>query len=92
MTQPARTIKDLADSARRRGIDYLGEFDFARLCLNFEKTLPDESLNAVLHLMIENQDARSMELGCIWLDGAGYGDRPVEWLAVELARAKQNQT
>jgi hypothetical protein len=30
-----------------------------------------------------------MQLGCVWLDGNGYGDQSVEWLAGELARIRQ---
>lgn len=59
---------------------------FVRLCLDFENALDDESLNSVIRLIVEFKDAQTLQLGCVWLDGAGYGGRPVEWLGQELLK------
>jgi hypothetical protein len=83
------TIHDLAASARRRGIEHYGEADFARLCMDFEKQLPEQSLNSFFRLLVEFDDAKTMQLGFCWLDGNGYGDRPVDWLGQELARCRK---
>jgi hypothetical protein len=83
------TIADLAVSARRRGIEYYGEAAFARLCMDFDRMLPEHSLNSLLRLLAEFNDGKTMQLGICWLDGQGYGDRPVEWLGHELARLRR---
>lgn len=82
------TISDLAASARRRGIEHMGEAAFARQCMDFDKQLPEHSLNSLLRLLVEINDGKTLQLGICWLDGQGYGDRPVEWLGQALARVR----
>lgn len=84
------TIHDLAVSTRRRGLEHYGEADFARLCLDFDKQLPEHSLNSLFTLLVEFDNAKTMQLAFCWLDANGYGSRSVEWLGQELARVRQN--
>jgi hypothetical protein len=51
------TNKDLAASARRRGLEHYGEATFARLCMDFDKQLPEQSLNSFFRLLVEFNDA-----------------------------------
>ncbi len=87
-----RTLKDLADSARRRGRDHYGDSAWAMMCLAFDVQIPDGNdylrFISVLLLMAVDQSDKVMQLGCVWLDTQGYGDRSVEWLAGELARVR----
>lgn len=84
------TIRELAASVRRRGIPHYGEASFARQCLDFERLLAEHSLKAVFVLLAETNDARNMQFAFCWLDGQGYGDRPVEWLGQELAKVRKH--
>jgi hypothetical protein len=88
-----RNIKDLADNARRRGRDYYGDAAWAKMCLEFDDQFAGGAniyvrYVAVMRMLAEYQSPVNMQLGCVWLDGHGYGDRSVEWLAGELARIR----
>ncbi len=85
------TIKDLAASTRRRGIEHYGKASFARQCMDFERQLPEHSLNSLFRLLVKfnDNDGKTMQFAFCWLDGNGYGDKPVEWLGQELAKARQ---
>jgi hypothetical protein len=69
--QQQSTIKDLADSARRRGRDYYGDAAFAGMCMEFDARLPDihpygQYLALIRILAVgEYQSARTMQLGCV---------------------------
>jgi hypothetical protein len=71
-----------------------GEAAWAMMCMEFEAMF-DEAENEyiryieVMQLIAGYQTPRNMQLGCVWLDGHGFGDHPVEWLADELARVRQ---
>jgi hypothetical protein len=93
----ATTIHDLADSARRRGIEHLGEAAFARLCMEFDSQVPAANIYAryvsvIQRLAVEGQeDGKTMQIGLCWLDGNGFGDKSVEWLGQELGRVKKER-
>jgi hypothetical protein len=44
---------------------------------------------SVTRFLAEYSSAVNMQLGAVWLDGHGHGDRSIEWLAGELAQIRQ---
>lgn len=85
------TIHNLAESARRRGIECMGEAAFARLCLHFDSLVSaddgtTERYIKVLQLMVAGDNATAMQLGFCWLDASGYGQKDTWWLHYELVK------
>jgi hypothetical protein len=63
--------------------------------MEFDHQVPDANIYArfvsvIQCLAVEGQeDGQTMQIGLCWLDGHGFGDKPVEWLGQELARVRK---
>ncbi len=83
-------VSDLAAKVRRRGIEQMGEADFARLCMHFDSQLSagkaTERYIKVLQFMVAGDNAIAMQLGWCWLDANGYGQNDTRWLHYELVK------
>jgi hypothetical protein len=82
----------LAETMQQMLAEY-GDAAWAKICMEFDDQFAQGANDyvryvAVMRLLAEYQSPVNMQMGCVWLDGHGYGDRSEEWLAGELARVR----
>ncbi len=96
-TQPGEedqiTIHQLAQDIRKRGIEELGEKEFAKSLLVLDEAIKGEKskdrLNLALAMLGITGEARIHQLIMVWLDGAGFGSATVAQLLSQVERVQQ---